>query len=302
MSCEEVIQRGHPLSEAISAYPYMFDPFTIGLVYAGEVSGNLSKTLGRIAAAIEERQALEQKLLGVCIYPAIVLFSTLGISVFLTLYVFPKMLPILEGFHTKLPWPTRLLLGINSGLSHYGWIYIIVLGILISIGVLSLRKRIIRAHFEKTLLFVPLLGIVFKTYYLARLFLVLSMIYESGISIIPSLSITESVLNSVLYRDGIKSIQSHIEQGEHVGYAFSRFPRLFPDVVSQLLSAGEDTGTLRQNFSSLAEIYTSDIESLTRTMTILIEPVLMVCMGGVVGTIALAIIMPIYQITGNLAT
>ncbi len=300
-ACEEVIQRGHPLSEALGAYPYLFDSFTIGLVHAGEMSGNLSKTLGRIAQVIEQRQSLEQRLIGVCIYPAIVLLSTLGISVFLTVYVFPKMLPILEGFHSTLPWPTRFLLGTNNLLTHYG-IALMFVGIGMSaLLAVSLRKKSIRIRVERALLFIPFVRIVFKTYYLARLFLVLSMVYESGVSIIPSLSISESALNSLLYRDGIKSIQTHIEQGEHIGAAFTQFPHLFPDVVYQLLSAGEDTGTLRQNFSSLAEIFMSDLETLTRTMTVLIEPVLMVCMGTIVGTIALAIIMPIYQITGNLS-
>ncbi len=301
VACEDSLQRGHPLSEGLAATPRTFDAFTIGLIAAGESSGNLASSLKRIAETLAQRSALSERIISICIYPAVVLLATAGLGGFLILYVFPKMLPVLEGFHISLPWPTRLLIGIEHILEH-DWIGIaLACGALVISSSVLIRREAVRRRIEAIMLRIPIVGNAYRTYAVARLFLVLSMTYESGISILPAFAITESTLTSSLYRESLRAISARVGHGERIADAFNATPLLYPDIAFQLIATGEATGTLRQSFTHIAEISANELGIITRTVSVLIEPALMACMGLVVGTIALAIVMPIYQITGSLS-
>lgn len=297
--CEENIKQGKPLSTAFRLAG-SFDPFTLGLLSVGETTGNLAKACKQIAEFSEDQESLTQKFIGISIYPAIVLIATGGIALFLILYVFPKILPILEGFHTALPWPTQVILFISTFLQK-SWVALLVILVLsISAMPLLVRYYRIRIYLELLSTQIPFINRLFRTYHLARLFLTLSMVYGSGTPIITSLAITEQSTSSILYGEQLKRVSEQVQHGNHIATVFGQYKNLFPEIITQLLSVGEETGTLHHSLDSLARIFREDLDGMTRMASVLIEPVLMVVMGLIVGIIALAIIMPMYQITSSL--
>ncbi len=299
---ERTISAGHSLSEGIALYPKIFNSFAIGFVRAGEVSGNLAESLERLAGYLNKHSILRSKLLGSLAYPTLVLGSTICIAGFLTLFIFPKIVPVLEGFRTKLPFSTRLLIWINTTVVHDGiWIFLGTLLLAIA-AFISLRDARVRALVERGLLVIPIISGLRQSYYLATFARTLAIQLNSGIRILPALVLTKDAVSNSLYRNALIKIEKEIMEGQRFSIALRSHPRLFPPMVCQLISVGEATGTLSMNLFTIADFYEESLDEIAKNLTVLIEPILMIIMGFIVGFIALAIITPIYQVTQGLNT
>ena len=299
-SIEESVARGEPLSQGFSKFPRQFDSFVTGFIEAGEAGGALPETLERLAEILDNRRVLRKKIVAALIYPAIIMLGTIGMAGFLTFFIFPKILPVLQGFHTKLPFATRLLVTIDSFLTHQ-WLLLIGVAIVSGIAVgVSYRQRIVRLRCEQFFIRIPLFGNLYRNYALSTLLHVLALLLHGGIRIIPALVLVRTMVPGIQYKESLVKIESRVAEGKQISVAFKEFPRLYPSIVTQMIAAGEATGTLRENLASLAQMYEEELDDLTRNLTVLIEPVLMICMGLLVGFVALAIITPIYQVTQNL--
>jgi type IV pilus assembly protein PilC len=267
----------------------------------GEMGGSLTKTLSHLADILEKQASLNQKILGALAYPTIIILGTLGMASFLTLYIFPKILPILEGFHTKLPLPTRILLYLDKVLT-YDWLWLGLFSLMLSmIAAFTLRNSIVRRHIENLLIRIPLFGTLYRYYALSILLRVFELLLSGGVRILPALILVRTSMPGSSYPSALLDIENHVAEGQQLSFALKRHPRLFPAVIAQMISAGEATGTLQQSLNSLAYLYENNFDNLTKNLTVLIEPVLMVFMGFIVGFVALAIITPIYGLTQSLS-
>jgi type IV pilus assembly protein PilC len=296
----ETVASGIPLSEGLRKFPKQFSAFTVGFVQAGEASGTLSGTLARLGVVLAKREALRRKLLSALAYPALILCGTLGITLFLTLFIFPKIVPVLEGFRTKLPFTTRTLIAINNLCTH-NWLYIF-LG-LFGIGITAisaLRFTGVRKFQERVLLRIPLLSALYRYYVLATFSRSLALQLKGGIRILPALALIQESLPGTIYPQALVAITDEVRQGHRLSKALREHSKLFPSLTWQMVAAGEITGTLSANLELLADTYEETLDDLTKNLTVLIEPALMVCMGFMVGFVALAIITPIYAVTQNL--
>jgi type IV pilus assembly protein PilC len=297
---KETVLRGMPLSVGLEPYSSTFDAFTIGFIRVGESSGTLSQTLERLAIHLQKRAALKQKVISALTYPAIVLLATIGVGSFLALYIFPKIVPVLNGFHTKLPFATRVLIKMNFVIAHY-WPALILVVILLCLTLLTARRvRSTRRILEQISIHAPILRALHREYILALFSRTLSLQLTGGVRIIPSLVLTGTGLPGVLYPEAIQSIEQAVTRGLRLSASLAEYPKLFPPTVCQMVSAGEATGTLSANLSALADMHEEHLDELTRNLTVLVEPALMIVMGFVVGFIALAIITPIYQVTQSI--
>ena len=296
----QVIETGQRLSSALAQFPKQFDSFAIGFVSVGETSGNLSETLERLALSLNKRDQLRRKILSALAYPAIVFCGTIGMTLFLTLYIFPKIIPILSGFGSKLPFTTRVLIGLNELFRDHFLVLITLCLVALVCMVLGLRNTNVRRILESILLRIPILAPLLQYYAVAMFSRMLSLQLRSGVRILPALTLTQHALPGLLYAEGLEDIESHLAQGQRLSAATRAHERLFPALVSQMIAAGEVTGTLGANLETLADLYEEHLDELTRNLSVLIEPVLMMSMGFVVGFVALAIITPIYGITQNL--
>jgi type II secretory pathway component PulF len=299
---QDCVRNGQPLSVGLGQFPHLFDGLTCGFVEAGEQSGSLAKAFEYLASSLEKRQALQQKALSACAYPLIILVATFGVSVFLILYIFPRIVPILQGFNTALPFPTRALLFIQHAAVAY-WMPLGICALALSIGgVFLYRKPWVRKSAEKCLLNTPVAGKLYQNYILAALFHTLATLFEGGIQIVPAIVLIQKIYAHSIYASALHYAELKILAGQPLSQSLRAYPRLFPISTVQLLEVGENTGTLRESLQAISAIYASDLEDSIRNISILIEPALMMVMGVVVGFIALAIITPMYQITSSLST
>ena len=297
---EETVARGEPLSHGFAQFPRQLDSFVTGFIEAGEVGGALPETLERLADILDKQRLLRKKIVAAFIYPAVIMLGTISMAAFLTLFIFPKILPVLQGFHTTLPFATRVLMAIDSLLTH-DWLLLgaLIIVLIIAIGI-SFRQPLFRYRYEQLLIRIPLIGTLYRDYALSTMLHVLALLLHGGIRIIPALVLVRTVVPGTHYSKAISEIELRVAEGQRLSFALKQHPRLFPPVVAQMIAAGESTGTLRENLDSLARLYEEELDDLTKNLTVLIEPVLMIGMGLMVGFVALAIITPIYQVTQNL--
>jgi type II secretory pathway component PulF len=296
----EDIAHGSPLSESLRRFEKIFGKLATQLIAVGETTGTLSQNLERLAHTTEKQQALARKVLSALIYPTVIVLGTICIALFLTLYAFPKLMPIFRGFHTKLPLTTRILIGIHDILVQ-DWMYLIVgIVFLTASFTWAVRHPQGRTLMHRAALRLPIIASFVRTYQLARISRILAVLLESGVRILPSLEMARSAVILVPYQQAFVSVDICVANGDRLSGSFRAFPTLFPSLFLQLVAAGELTGTLAESFATLAGIYEAEIDERAQNLTVLIEPLLMITMGLVVGFVALAIITPIYSLTQNL--
>ncbi len=299
-SLQQATMRGESLTQSMGRFASTFGAFPIAMLAAGEAGGRLHEALVQIAAALSKRRELARTLCGALIYPGIVAAATLVVALFLTLYAFPKILPLFRGFGASLPLATRLLIGMSSFLAHDGlWLLLGLVG-LTGAGLWVRRYERVRDAYDRFLLGLPLLGSMVRAYHLALISRTLSILLHSGMRLVPALELTAEVASNRAFRHALKGSSREVLAGQRLSASLAAHPRLFPRVCTQLVATGESTGTLSDNFAQLADAYEQELNEHSRTLATLIEPALMLSMGLVVGFIALAIITPLYQITQDI--
>ena len=296
----EQVGNGTSLAAALQEYRPAFTSFDIALIKIGEMTGRLHESLTYAAELIERERALKAKVIGALIYPVLVLFATLGIVLFLLLYAFPKILPLFKSFGGTLPLSTQILIAISSTFTHYGiWI---VSGIAVLVAILIWLERhppvrLLRHYLEVR---TPVIGSMLRAYHIAVITKVLGTIVKSGIGLVLALELAEAATPNTAYREALRTARTTILRGKRLNEAFERYPTLFPSLVVQILYTGELTGNLGESLLQIADIYDEEVTERSQYLTTLIEPVLMIVTGLIVGFIALSIIAPIYKVTQDI--
>lgn len=297
---EDILQ-GKRFSDALARFPRIFDSLHISMIQVGELSGGLALQLEQLALLGSQRRDATHRLIGAAVYPLIIVCATIGMTGFLTLFAFPKIVPLFKGFHRTLPFPTRVLIGITNFASQFGWILSACL-VLLSISiVLLLRLLSVRRVIDRISLRLPFLSGIIRSFYSAFITRTLATLLESGVGILPALDILAQGMRHSSYVEALHAMRVRISEGCSIAEGLSEYPALFPHVISQLVSAGELTGTLPESLRHAAQIFEHYLDEQSHLISTLIEPVLMIGMGLVVGFIALAIITPIYSITQSIS-
>mgnify|MGYP003887982001 CR=1 FL=1 len=224
------------------------------------------------------------------------MLATAGICSFLILYAFPRIVPLFRGFGSELPFATRTLIALSDSMAQYG-LWMLIGAVVMSVaGILLLRRPHIRTAFDKALLRAPGVGGVLRSYYLTRTSRSMHVLLTAGVGIVRALDLAAASGNRA-YAAAFTSCRTSVLEGEKLADALSRYRYCFPRMYTQMIATGERTGSLPAMFLMLETQYEEDFVSLSERLTALIEPVLMIVMGLLVGFIALAIITPVYQIT-----
>ncbi|MES2087832.1 MAG: type II secretion system F family protein [Patescibacteria group bacterium] len=295
------IGNGLFLSTSLSIQENAFGEFAINIIRIGESTGLLSENLSYLADELRKKQILKRKIIGAFIYPAIVTLATFGITIFLILYLFPKIMPVFASLHIKLPLSTRIVIFINKMVTHDGFLILGILFVLSIVFFIALKK-IPRLHFyfDLCILKIPIIGKVIEHYNLASATRTLGILLKSGITISEALPILVNTTKNLVYRKEFLTLALVVDRGEKMSEHLKTKRNIFPDVVSQIISVGERSGNLSNSLTYVSELYDGEIDDFTKNISSIIEPVLMICMGLVVGFIAISIITPIYSITQNL--
>lgn len=294
------IEKGKSLAVAMRGYAKIFGEFAINIVRVGEMSGTLVQNLNHLADELKKKQELRRNIISALIYPAFIVVATIAIVIMLTVFLFPKILPVFASFNTQLPWSTRALIAISDAAQAW-WLYF-VFGLVLFAVIFGLLMRVkkVRHFWDRWLLRWPVLGGLFRSYFLANSCRTLSLLLKSEVGILEALRVVGETSGSEAYRQSFGKIAAGVARGETVSEVMKKDKLLFPVLVFQMVQVGEATGSLNSSLMYVSEMFEDEMAVSTKNLTTSIEPILMVLMGLLVGFVALSIITPIYGITQSL--
>lgn len=292
----ESIEGGHSLSQALTGHGQVFSPVFCSLVRAGEASGKLPEVLRELTASLKREDELSAYIKRLTIYPSIVLLATLGAVVVSMLYVVPELSKLFRSTGLELPLQTRLLIGTSSLFQDY-WMLIFPgsAGTAMLLALLVSRNAQAAYRWDALKLALPLAGSVYRKIILARFSSLFAMMYVSGITIIDTLRTAQDVVGNHVLRQAIQRVEQDIAEGQNVTTAFANVG-LFPPLVVRMLRIGEYTGALDQALNNVSYFYERDVRESIERLQVMLEPLLIVVLGGLILWVALSVLGPIYDV------
>ncbi len=295
------IEGGTTFAEALRKHPKVFDELYVNLVQAGEVGGVLDITFARLATYIEKARALKGKVKSALVYPAAILFISLAVVIFLMIFIIPVFAQMYADFGGTLPWPTRLVLIASDVIRNY-FLYGIPAAIVALIGF----KRYYKTERGKRLvhtamLKLPIFGALLQKGAVARFARTLGTLLASGVPIIESLDITARTAGNKVVEGAVLASIGSVKEGQTLATPLAKHP-VFPPMVVQMVEIGDVTGTLDSMLSKLADFYEEEVDRAVEALTSLLEPIMMVFLGVVVGFILIAMYLPIFKMASLVTT
>ncbi len=292
----ERVEAGTTLSVALSAHPDAFPELFVNMVSAGEGSGKLQEVLKRLTKQMKKDASLKAKVKGALTYPTIVLIAMIGIGIGMLTFVIPKITEVYADAGGSLPAPTRFLIFISNLLLHQG----IYIGIgVIGLGYLflrSLKTKRGKRLFDRVVLKLPIVSIIVKKINVAQITRTLSSLLATDIPIVTTFKIIEKTLGNVLYQESMAAAAENVKHGQAVVKVLERFPNLYPPVVTQMVAIGEESGTLDSVTSEVADFYEEEVDQTMSNLSTILEPVMILIIGAGVAGMALAVMLPIYNL------
>lgn len=290
------VESGKQFSEAITRYPKQFGPLYVNMVRASEMSGSFAKMLDRIAAYIAQQIETKKMVVGASIYPGIIATMAIGVTIFLLTFVLPRFAAVFQGKEDAMPWPTIFLMNASAWMVKYWWT-LLVGGGLGSAGFFFFVKTDIgRFWWDKTKLTMPLFKGMFRALYVSRSLHTMGELLNAGVPMLDTLAITGDISGNLLYRKLWRNVYAAVKQGKKVQSQLQR-SSLLPKSVVQMIGAGEESGRLGEVLQEISGFYHKVLRDAIKSVTSMIEPLMIVLMGSVVGFIAMAIILPIFKMS-----
>lgn len=290
------VESGKQFSEAIQRYPRLFGPLYVNMVRASEMSGSFAKMLDRIAAYIGQQLETRKMVIGASIYPGIIAVMAISVTVFLLTFVLPRFAGVFKGKEEIMPWPTKFLMGASDWMVSYWWMLLIGAVTLIVGFMLFIRTEIGLLWFDKTKLTVPLFKRMFRALYVSRSLHTMGELLNAGVPMLDTLAITGDISGNLLYKKLWRNVYAAVKQGKKVQSQLAR-SSLLPRSVVQMIGAGEESGRLGEVLEEISAYYQKALRDAIKAVTSMIEPLMIVLMGTVVGFIAMAIILPIFKMS-----
>jgi general secretion pathway protein F len=289
------VNEGSTLADAMKAHPKLFPSLYTNMVAAGEASGTLEEVLGRLAEFLDDQAQLQSKVKGALAYPVVMAIVVVLILFLMMSVVVPKVTSIFENFNQTLPWYTRLLIVTSDIFSNYWWL----IGALLAAGIYWFRRWKAtdegRKKWDLFILEVPLFGPLLVMVAVSRFARTLATLLASGVPVLTAMEITKNVLGNTELMRVVEDAAASVREGEGIAKPLKQAGR-FPPIVTHMIAVGERSGQLEEMLIHVAEAYDQQVEVRVNAMTSILEPLLIVVMGGVVGGIAFAILMPLLQL------
>lgn len=300
----EQVQAGQGLGKALDKYPKVFDPLFINIIKVGEDSGTLEENLEYLATELEDRLELIRNIKAASFYPVIILTATAGLALVLSYFVLPQITRLFTSLDFELPISTRILLFVAHVMDNYGlWVIGGFVGALVGFKVL-ISQNFAKPAWHWVLLKAPVIGGMIINYNLVMMNRTLNILLTSGLTIDQAIKITIDTTGNRVYKKKIEQILPQIQKGKTLSSILSGFKQskrhpLFPLLVIKMISVGERSGRLDESFGYLSSYFAKEVDHATKNLTTVIEPILLISVGLAVGFIAISVISPIYQITGQ---
>jgi type IV pilus assembly protein PilC len=296
MQMKRDVESGKQFSDALLRYPKHFSPLYINMVKASELSGGFSKMLDKISGYLAQQIETSSMVKGAMIYPGIIGTLAIGTTIFLLTFVLPRFMVIFKGKEAALPKPTKLLLWLSDFMVNY-W-YIILFGLVVAIWgfVILLRTDWGRLWWDKMKLTIPLFKKMFRALYISRSLHTMGQLINAGVPMLDTIAITADISGNIMYKRMWRGVYSAVKQGKKVSFTLQK-NQLLPRAVVQMISAGEESGKLGEVLDEVSTFYSHELKNVIKAVTSMIEPLMIVIMGSVVGFIAMSIILPIFKLS-----
>lgn len=294
------VEQGKGLSEALEKYPTIFSNIFFSMIKVGEMSGNLEKSLAYLTNQLHREADLKSKVKGAMIYPSVIMSAMVIIGVLMSIFVLPKLTSIFKEFKTELPLSTRIVMKIADVMGGNAVLVLVGLSMAIAAVIVFHRTPQGKRFFDFIFLHFLVIGGIVKKVNLARLSRILSSLLKSGIPIVQSLEVASQSLGNTYYRELMMSAASAVKVGKPLADSLGKDTGLFPVLVVQMIQVGEESGTVEEILDQLAMHYEEEVDTTLKNLSSIIEPLLLLFIGGVVGVLAIALISPIYNISESI--
>ncbi len=300
LGISEEITKGRSFSDALSEYLNIFSEVFASMVKVGEEAGTLEEVLGILTKQMERKYELESKIKGALIYPAVIIIAMIGIGVAMLILVVPKLADTFRELNIELPLTTRIVVASGTLLAKF-W-YLLPIGIFLFIMLLRiiLRTTTGKLIFDSLFLKIPIISsIIIKTNsaYTVR---TLGSLIASGVPIVRSLEITAGTLGNIYYKRAMTSASEQMKKGAKLSQLLDQYRNIYPSVLIQMMAVGEETGQMANMLQKLADFFEEEVANTTKNLSAVIEPVLMLIIGAVVGFFAISMIQPMYSMIQTL--
>lgn len=296
MSLKSDVESGKQFSEALQRHPNLFGPLYVNMVRASEMSGSFGTMLDRIAAYLTQQIETRKMVVGAMIYPGVIAFMAIGVTIFLLTFVLPAFGGVFEGKEEALPWSTKFLMGLSEWLV-VNWPVVAgaALGALIAMF-MGLKTEPGKILLDRVKLGAPVFRRMFRALYISRSLQTMGELLNAGVPMLDTISITGDIAGSRSFRTMWKDVHENIRQGKKIAGTLHAWP-LLPHAVVQMIGAGEESGKLGEVLDEVSDYYAKQLRDAIKAVTSMIEPVMIVVMGAIVGFIAMSVILPIFQMS-----
>lgn len=294
------ISRGQTLSSGMAKFPNVFSPLFVSMVRAGEESGSLAQSLLIVGDQLEKSYTLKKKIKGALIYPSVVISALIIIGILMFIYVVPTLTDTFKSLKVELPTSTKIIIFISDVLGNHllSGLATVTLVAILFIG--ALRTKTGERAFERTLFFIPVIGSLVRQANAARTARTLSSLLSSGVDMVEAIAITRDVLQNSFYKEVLEEASTRVQKGIPLSTVFVENGKIYPLLVGEMIEVGEETGKLSDMLLNVAVFFENEVDSATKNMSTIIEPVLMVIIGVSVGFFAVSMITPMYSVMTNI--
>lgn len=289
------IKKGTSMSESMKKFPDVFTPVFIAMVKVGEESGRLSDSLGLVSDQMERDHTLIKKIRGALMYPSIIIAAMILIGILMLIYVVPTLVSTFQELGVELPTSTKIIIAISDFLVNNTIVFLIVFLGIIAGAVMFFRSPSGKKLVGNILLRLPIFSELTKKVNSARTARTMASLVSAGVDVLEALSITKEVIQNENFKKVLEEAKKNIQKGEPMSESFKRAEKFYPILVGEMMAVGEETGKISEMLLRVAVFYEDEVSEATKDMSTIIEPILMVIIGAVVGFFALSMIKPMYS-------
>ena len=295
------VEGGSTLANALGKFPKVFSPLFVNMVRAGELGGILDEVLNRLAGFLEKDFNLKKKVKSAMTYPMVFLVMAIAIVIFLVTFILPTFVSLFEGMQMKLPLPTKILITFTNNARNP--VALLITAVVVVGGFILFKRwtstQAGRYQFDKFKLKLPVFGMLIRKVAISRFCRTLGALLQSGVPIMQALEIVGKASGNEVIAETVNKVRESVREGESIAVPLN-LSGLFPPLVTQMVAVGEETGNLDGMLQKIADFYDVEVEYMLASLTSLLEPILILAMGFVVGFIVISVFLPLYQIIGNI--
>ena len=291
------IESGKSFSQALAEHPNVFSNLYINMVAAAEISGSMSSMLNQLTEYLDQEAETRSQVISAMVYPIIIAVMAIGTTTFLLTFVLPRFLVVFAGKEHLLPTPTKMIMHISMIMRNYWFIvFPVAVGLVMGFFFFTGKTEPGKRWWDRTKLRIPLLSTLCRSLYITRSLHTMGVLTNAGVPILDTISITSQITGNTLFEDMWRGVHDEVRQGKKIASSLSSYT-LMPTNVIQMVQSGEDSGTLGDVLRDISEFYARELKTVIKAVTSMIEPLMIVVMGVLVGFIAMSIILPIFKMS-----